>query len=105
MLFNIVEYFLVDNIYQVSDAGFKGYKLAGNSERKKVVWPGMERIHKGRKLSKLWLYSCYVLLSCVKVAATFTLPNWGYFQGVEAILYWFPTKHGLKKGQEIPNKP
>ena len=53
MLFNIVEYFLVDNIYQVSDAGFKGYKLAGNSERKKVVWPGMQRIHKGRKLSKL----------------------------------------------------
>ena len=33
------------------------------------------------------LFSCSVFLSSVKVAATFTLPNWGYFQGVEAILY------------------
>ena len=62
-------------------------------------------IYPTRESSTYQLCICSACLSCVKVAATFTLPNWGYFRGVEAILYKISTKDGLRKGQEINNNP
>ena len=64
-----------------------------------------DRIYPTRESSRYQLCICSACLSCVKVAATFTLPNWGYFRGVEAILYKISTKDGLRKGQEMNNNP